>query len=319
MVTSINCAIIGAGSIGGLIDTPNSSNIASHAHAISIHPDCTLKAVCEPDKNNEAEFKKRWGNVSSYNGYKELLEKEIIDLLVIASPTKYHAQTLHEALQNEQISYILCEKPLVLTSQELRDLKPKLLQSDKKLLINLMRRYDPSFIKIVGDISLGKFGKPLHFQGVFTKGLLHNGIHMLGVLSHFFGEVQEIKNIDTRYKNEDLSGNFYVKFKETAGMLSCVGDATYSIFEIAILFEDAKIEIKDGGAKIDIFIKKPSSLYEGYYILEYKETLPNTLQYYALNSLKFLLQNDDVTCKMILNEHIDLHEKIFETIIEGKR
>lgn len=317
MAKTLNCAIVGAGSIGGLIDTPNNSNVASHAHALFIDDNCTLKAICEPDKNNEAEFKKRWGDVNCYKEYKELLEKEIIDLLIIASPTKYHSQSLNEALQSEQISYILCEKPLVLTSKELSDLKPKLLQSDKKILINLIRRYDPSFIQIADDITLAKFGKPLHFQSVFTKGLLHNGIHALGVLSHFFGEVQEIKDIDAAYKNEDLSGNFYVKFKETAGVLSCVIDAAYSIFEITILFEDAKIEIKEGGAKIDVFIKKPSPLYEGYYILEHKETLPNTLQYYALNSLKFLLQNDDVTCKMILNEHIDLHEKIFETLKRG--
>lgn len=317
MAKTLNCAIIGAGSIGGLIDTPNSSNIASHAHAILMHPACTLKAICEPDQNNEVEFKKRWGDINCYKEYIELLEKAVVDLLIIASPTKHHSQSLYKALKNRQISYILCEKPLVLTFEELSDLKPKLLQSDKKILINLMRRYDPSFIKIADDIALGKFGKPLHFQAVFTKGLLHNGIHALGVLSHFFGQVQEIKNIDTTYKNEDLSGDFYVQFKETVGLLSCIGDATYSIFEITILFENAKIEIKDGGAKIDTFIKKPSPLYEGYYILEHKETLLNTMQYYALNSLKFLLQNDDVTCKMILNEHIELHEKIFETLKRG--
>lgn len=319
MSNSLNCAIIGAGSIGGLIDTPNNSNIASHAHAILVHPACTLKAICEPNKNNEDEFKKRWGDVHSYKGQKELLEKEIINLLIIASPTKYHAQNLYEALQNKHISHILCEKPLTLTFDELKELKQNLLNSNKKILINLMRRYDPSFIKIANDITLGKFGKPLHFQSIFTKGLLHNGIHALGVLSHFFGEVQEIKNIDTRYKNEDLSGDFYVKFKNMTGILSCMRDATYSVFELIVFFENAKIEIKEGGAKIDIFIKKPSPLYEGYYILEHKETMPNTMQHYALNSLKFLLQNDDVTCKMIFNEHINLHEKIFEILVEGKR
>lgn len=314
MSTPINCALIGAGSIGGLIDTPKSSNIASHAHALSAHPACKLKAICEPNKTNQEEFKKRWGEMSGYEKSEDLFDKENIDLLIIASPTRYHTQSLNEALQNKQISYILCEKPLVLTFEELSDIKPKLLQSDKKILINMMRRYDPSFIKIADDIAMGKFGKPLRFQGVFTKGLLHNGIHALGVLTHFFGEIEDIQNIDTKYKNEDLSGDFYVKFKETRGVLSCMDDAAYSVFELIVFFENAKIEIKEGGAKIDIFIKKPSALYEGYYILEHKETLPNTLQYYALNSLKFLLQNDDVTCKIILNEHINLHEKIFETL-----
>jgi predicted dehydrogenase len=314
MSNPLNCAIIGAGSIGGLIDTPKSSNVASHAHAITLHERCLLRAICEPDKTNQEEFKKRWGEMSSYEDSEDLLDEENIDLLVIASPTKFHASNLHQALQADNISHILCEKPLVLTQEELEILKPKLLQSEKKILINLMRRYDPSFIQIANDIAMKKWGKALHFHGVFTKGLLHNGIHALGVLSHFFGEIEDIQNIDTKYKNEDLSGDFHVRFKGTNGLLSCMSDAPYSVFELTIWFEEAKVEIKDGGAKIDIFTKEPSPLYEGYYILKHKERLLNTLEFYALNSLDFLLQNDDMTLRQILKDQIFIHEKIFKTI-----
>jgi predicted dehydrogenase len=318
MSIPINCAIIGAGSIGGLIDTPKSSNIASHAHAITLHKKCLLKAICEPNKTNQEEFKKRWGEMSIYEDSKDLFDKENIDLLVIASPTKFHASDLHQALQADNISYILCEKPLVLTNEELEILKPKLLQSDKKILINLMRRYDPSFIQIANDIAMKKWGKALHFHGVFTKGLLHNGIHMLAVLSHFFGDMRVLKALNAKYKDEDLSGDFDVRFKDADGLLNCISDAPYSVFELNIWFEEAKVEIKDGGAKIDIFTKEPSPLYEGYYMLKHKETLANTLEFYALNSLDFLLRNDDITLRQILKDQIFIHEKIFKTI-EGVR
>ena len=46
MQKSLSCGIIGAGSIGGLIDSPHSDNIASHAHAITKHPLCKLSAIC---------------------------------------------------------------------------------------------------------------------------------------------------------------------------------------------------------------------------------------------------------------------------------
>ena len=53
-------------------------------------------------------------------------------------------------------------------------------------------------------------------------------------------------------------------------------------------------------------------------MLFHEETLPDTLQCYALNSLDFLVQNNDIVCRTILREHILLHEKIFETIEKEK-
>lgn len=92
----------------------------------------------------------------------------------------------------------------------------------------------------------------------------------------------------------------------------------YSAFELSVWFENGKVEIKEGGSRIESFVKKPSPLYEGYFSLEHEETLPNTLQHYALHSLEFLLQNDDITCKQILQEHINVHAKIFEIIAKEK-
>ena len=61
MQKTLNAAIIGAGSIGGLIDTPKSVNMASHAHAYIKEPSCSLVAICEPNQANQKEFMKRWG------------------------------------------------------------------------------------------------------------------------------------------------------------------------------------------------------------------------------------------------------------------
>lgn len=318
MPKSLSCAIIGAGSIGGLIDAPSSANIASHAHAMSHHPDCKLTAICEPNDANQSAFIGRWGKVGTYYSLDSLLHYETIDLLAIASPTQFHASALEEALHVTSLNAILCEKPLVSTIKELAYLKPLLLASNKKILIHLMRRYDPSFIKLAHDIAMKKWGEVVCFHGVFTKGLLHNGVHMLAVLSHFLGEIKSLKALHVKPLHEDISGDFEVELKDAKGLLSCFEALSYSCFELTIWFENGKIEIKEGGAKIDSFIKKPSSLYEGYFTLEHEETLPNTLQHYALHSLEFLLGADDITAKQILEEHIFIHEKIFETIHKEK-
>jgi len=319
MQKSFSCAIVGAGSIGGLIDSPNSTNIASHAHAISKHPQCKLTAICEPDSTNQGAFIGRWGEMGVYHSLDSLLQYETIDLLAIASPTQFHAATLEEALHVKSLSAIICEKPLVTTAQELAHITPLLLSSEKKILIHLMRRYDPSFIKLANDIAAQKWGKAVRFQGVFTKGLLHNGIHMLALLSHFFGEIESIKGLHVTLLEEDVSGDFDVTCKDARGVLSCMEGLPYLAFELTIWFENGKVEIKEGGSHIESFIKVPSPLYEGYFSLEHEETLPNTLKDYALHSLEFLLQNDDITCKQILQEQINVHAKIFETIAKEKQ
>lgn len=318
MQKSLSCAIVGAGSIGGLIDSPNSTHTASHAHALHKHPLCKLTAIVEPNLTNQSAFIGRWGEVGVYHSLQVLLEYETINVLIIASPTPFHASTLQEALHVSSLHTILCEKPLVGSSKELAHLKPLLLCSEKKILLHLMRRYDPSFIKLANNIHAKKWGEALRFQGLFTKGLLHNGIHMLCVLNHFFGEIHTITPLHVKHLHEDMGGDFDITCKAVRGLLSCVEGLPYSEFELSIWFENGKVEIKDGGAKINTYVKKPSPVYEGYFTLEHEETLPNSLQHYALHSLEFLLEADDITCKAILEEQIRVHEKIFETLDKEK-
>lgn len=313
------CAIIGAGSIGGLIDSPQSPNTASHAHALFKNPHCKLVAIVEPNQKNQQDFLNRWGQVNVYLSLQELFEHESIELIFIASPTKFHASALQEALHVKSVKTILCEKPLVSNAKELEILKPLLLKSEKKILIHLMRTFDPSFVKLAQDIKNERWGKALYFQGVFTKGLLHNGIHMLGVLNHFFGKIESINSLHVRMLQDDISGDFKLTCKDASGLLSCMENLPYSAFELTLWFDNGKVEIKEGGSRIDTFIKKPSPLYEGYFTLEHEQTLPNTLQHYARNSLEFLLESDDLRAKQTLEEHILIHEKIFETINKEKQ
>ena len=303
----MNAAIIGAGSIGGLIDSPNSLNTASHANAYAKKSSCTLVAICEPNKENQKEFINRWDKINIYENSKNLFENEDINILSIATPTKLHKKNLEEALHVDSISHILCEKPLVETKKELYELESLLENSTKKVLINLIRRYDPSFINLALELKTKKWGKILNFQGIFTKSLLHNGIHMLDILEHFFGEINLLKALH-------VDKNFFVECEDAKGSITCIKDIDYSVFELDIICENAKIEIKNGGTKISIYEKVPSPLYENYFTLEYKKTLKNTLQHYASNSLSFLLKENIATCKEVLQKHIQLHKIIFEVI-----
>ncbi|MDP3291603.1 MAG: hypothetical protein Q8M43_06190, partial [Sulfuricurvum sp.] len=161
-----------------------------------------------------------------------------------------------------------------------------------------------------------EFGKALGFQGVCTKGLLHNGSHLLGVLSHFLGHLSAIKPFKASHCNGDLCGEFGISLKNGDGNISVLRSPDYSLFELTVWFEKGVVKILEGGDKIEIYSRVPSSTYEGYFALTLKESITTNLSRYALDSVEFLIRENDQTCNEIFKEHLHLHELIFQAFIK---
>ena len=311
--------IVGAGSIGGLIDFPSSSAIASHAHAYALCPDTQLSAICEPSELNVFAFMERWGEVQRYYSVDDIGEDDHYDIASISSSTSAHFHDLATLIQRSDCSMILCEKPIVATKEEFHSLVSMLQHTHKKVLIHLMRRYNSAFIALASRIKNGEFGKALGFQGVCTKGLLHNGSHLLGVLSHFLGSLNAIKPFGASHCNGDLCGEFGISLKEGSGTISVLHAPEYSLFELTLWFEKGVIKILDGGEKIEIHARVPSIVYEGYFTLALQEDITTDLTHYALDSLEFLLRESNQTCSEIFKEHLHIHKLIFQTFTKVYR
>jgi len=209
---------------------------------------------------------------------------------------------------------ILCEKPLVATKEEFHTLSSLLQHTQKKILVHLIRRYNPAFIALSSRIKNQEFGKLLGFQGVCTKGLLHNGSHLLGVLSHFLGRITAIKPFRASHCHGDVCGEFGVSLEKGDGTVSVLASPDYSLFELTFWFEHGVIKVLEGGEKIEIFSRLPSPIYIGYFTLTLHESITTNLSRYALDSLEFLMRESNDTCQEILKEHLQLHDHIFQTI-----
>jgi len=148
----IKGAIIGLGKMG-----------LSHVAIVGAHPNVELVAVCDTSSLVLDAFKK-FSKVNIYSDYKEMIEKEGLDFVVVATPTRFHYPMVKYAL--EKGLHVFCEKPFSLTTSEGKELVDL---ANSKWLVN-------------------QVGYHNHFIGTFRelKRLLQAKV--LGDIVHFTGE-----------------------------------------------------------------------------------------------------------------------------------
>ncbi|MBD8066799.1 Gfo/Idh/MocA family oxidoreductase [Devosia sp. PTR5] len=101
-------ALIGLGKMG-----------LSHLALFNAHPDVEVVAVCDPAKFLLAPLAQYTG-LATYSDHTELFEKETLDAVVIATPSRYHADLVRQAF--ERNIHVFCEKPFSLAAEEGQEL-----------------------------------------------------------------------------------------------------------------------------------------------------------------------------------------------------
>ena len=84
----IKGAVLGLGKMG-----------LSHASIVAAQKDVDLVAVCDTSSVVLSGFRK-FSNISTYSDYKKMLDKENLDFVVVATPTKLHYPMVKYALEN---------------------------------------------------------------------------------------------------------------------------------------------------------------------------------------------------------------------------
>jgi len=313
--------IIGCGGIGGLSDRPGDKNIISHAYAYRKQNSFELIAGCDIDQNSLDEFGKRWGkDIRLYSDIDVLISKETFEVVSVCSTTATHAEIINKLLKNENVKLIICEKPILSTIDELNGLKNNLTKfPDKKLLINFSRRYDPGFIALAKRIKDNEFGQPLSFNGVFTKGLYHNGCHMLELIEFLLGDIKAITALSNKIIQDDIYGLYSVETAKCLGTVTNFELENYSIFELNICFEKGRIRIAEGGHRLEIHKPTESRIYSGYTEIYPTEIIPDSFykrSYHIIDAARSYLEENKINGQNIFDKHLRLSEKML--IIKDK-
>lgn len=269
----LNTLIIGCGNIGGKFDfsKQNLKRPLTHAGAYSNHGGFDLLACVDVDSIQMEAFQKEWGIKESYLPTKlSSLGKGVFDVISICSPIQFHEEHLLTA-GKLQPKLVFCEKPLTgkfTKSQEIMHLYEA---NEILLAVNYTRRWDPELIQLRKDIASGIWGDIRSVIGIYSKGILNNGSHLIDLLIFLFGSISVVHVGKRTYDNSPEDPTISGLLKTSSGIeihLVAGNTKDYANFELQIVTSVGIVAMENGGLKWRIRKPKESNRFIGYKILD---------------------------------------------------
>jgi len=128
-------------------------------HGLAIKGDkrAVIAASADPDDENRENFVRKFKVPGVYSDHREMLEKEALDAVVIASPPWLHREHLKDSI--DAGLHVLCEKPLATTPEDVNAMVKMAKGHDKIVQIGHSKRFEPGFQRIKETVNAGTLGK----------------------------------------------------------------------------------------------------------------------------------------------------------------
>lgn len=120
-------------------------------------PDCTLRAVCDLNKDRLAHMRSLYPEVQGETQFERLLEDKDIDAIVIATSLKHHFRMAKASLQAGK--HTLIEKPMAGSVEQCEELIALARAKGRVLMVGHTFLYSPAVRKIKEIIDNGDIGE----------------------------------------------------------------------------------------------------------------------------------------------------------------
>ena len=144
----------------GIIGTGFGAKV--HAPMMDHHEGFEVVAVSSVSRGNIEEARKASGIENIYTDWRQMLEQEKLDLVVVASAVHLHKEMVKAAF--EKGVHVVCEKPMALDVAETEEMLKYKNEAGKLGLINHEFRFLPARTKVKEIIESGKLGEILHVR-----------------------------------------------------------------------------------------------------------------------------------------------------------
>lgn len=166
-----------------------------------------ISAICDCDEENLRFAGEKYGIPEDrrYTDYTELLHKDI-DIVTVAVPDQLHKKISCDFLKAGK--HVLCEKPLALTREDLREIIDTADKSGSKFMVGQICRFTPSFIKAKEIVASGVIGDIYFVESEYAHdymklvdnwradplrhGVIGGGCHAVDLIRWLVGDPVEV-------------------------------------------------------------------------------------------------------------------------------
>ncbi len=170
------------------IDMPH-SHVAAYRHVAETEP----VAVCDIVPEKLDDFHRTWDDalpdVRGYTDYREMLAREQLDVISVATPDDRHAQIVVDAVE-AGVRGIICEKPIASTLADADRMIAAVEGAGVPMLVDHTRRWMFPWLQVAEVIASGEIGEVQRIianQGGPRAMLFRNGTHMFDTILWYAG------------------------------------------------------------------------------------------------------------------------------------
>lgn len=211
----------------------------THAEILTKINNVRLSCICDTDKVRLESFANKYGVQNKFTDFNKMLNQDIIDAVIIATPSWLHSQMIIQSAKAGK--HILVEKPLALNLKEANNAIRVCKKERVKLSVVYQYRFCPpakrlkelTEKKILGDLVAGQaqamwsrskdYFREAEWRSKKSMAgggaMLHQSIHLVDLLQWYFGKVKHVSscvdNIVHKLEVEDVAAAL-IKFQSGA-------------------------------------------------------------------------------------------------------
>jgi predicted dehydrogenase len=146
-MNQVKIGVIGLGSIAQLVHLPMLKKL-NNAY---------ITAVSEVNKNRLLSVGEKFGIKNLYTNFEEMLEKEELDAVIIATPTDTHLPIALACIEKKK--HLLVEKPITRSITETQQIVDAAKKQNTKVMVGMNFRYRPDVMLLKSIIISGDLGE----------------------------------------------------------------------------------------------------------------------------------------------------------------
>ena len=266
-----NAGIVGLGRIGNLFDRDLliKNKPASHAGCYQECKRTNLVSGCDILESRLQDFKKDRGVERLYKDYREMIDKEKLDILSICTHNDSHKDICVYAANNG-VKAIFCEKPMAMSLEECQEMIESCEKNNVLLLLDHTRRYDNSFIHVKKMLDNKEIGNLQKIDSYATVGLLNGGSHLFDLLRFYAGDAKWISGNIILDETTDPGAYGTIGFKNNVHATFDCRWRDYCYFKLDLIGSEGIIKVGGmirSGRQIELFKTRKSQGESGIYEL----------------------------------------------------